>query len=64
MIQMSFRMTDDFSKQFSLFLCTKKSPVATMLLLRNSVLSHLKPITLRTDLKNNNNICGEILAEK
>lgn len=51
MIQMSFRMTDDFSKQFSLFLCTKKSPVATMLLMRNPVQSHLKTIILRTDLK-------------
>lgn len=50
---MSFRMTNELSKQLVVYINAQKSPVATMLLMRNPVLSHLKTIILRTDFLKN-----------
>lgn len=50
---MSFRMTNELSKQLVVYINAKKSPVATMLLMRNPVLSHLKTIILRIDFLKN-----------
>lgn len=50
---MSFRMTNELSKQLVVYINAQKPPVATMLLMRNPVLSHLKTIILRTDFLKN-----------
>ena len=46
-------MINELSKQLVVYINAKKSPVATMLLMRNPVLSHLKTIILRIDFLKN-----------
>ena len=46
-------MTNDLSRNSLVYTYTQEPPVATMLLWRNPVLSHLQTVILRTDFLKN-----------